>query len=100
MIFIDPVKAAAIDAAKEAASYKNLTRYQFFRALLENGYKASDIEAQIMTIPDEMQRELVLLGFQTATVFIRTDESITVMQSILGWTDEQVNTMWKYAMTL
>ena len=100
MITIDTVKAVAIDAALEKASYKNLTRYQFFRALLENGYKSSDIEAQIMTIPDEMQRELVLLGFQMATVFVRTEESIATMQAILGWSDDKVNTMWKYAMTL
>lgn len=100
MITIDAVKAAEIDAALEKTSYKNLTRYQFIRALLENGYKSADIEARIMTIPDEMQRELVLLGFQTATVFVRTDESIAVMQAILGWTDDQINTMWKYAMTL
>lgn len=86
--------------ALHLASFKSLTRYQFFRALLENGYKSSDIEAQIQTIEDEYQRELVMLGWQMATNFVRTDESVLLMQNMLGWTDAQVEEMWTYAMTL
>ena len=77
-----------------------LTRYQFFRALLEKGYKSSDIEAKIQSIEDDYQRELVLLGWQSATNFVRTDESVLLMQNMLGWSDEQVEQMWTYAMTL
>ena len=86
--------------AERPAQFTPLTRYQFFRALLESGYKSADIEAQIKTIEDDYQRELVLLGWQSATNFVRTDESILLMQNMLDWTDEQVEQMWTYAMTL
>lgn len=86
--------------AERLKQFTPLTRYQFFRALLENGYKSTDIEAQIQTIADEYQRELVMLGWQSATSFVRTDESVLLMQNMLGWTDEQVEQMWTYAMTL
>ena len=86
--------------AYKRSQYPKLTRYQFMRGMLEYGYKSSDIEAQIQTIEDDYQRELVLLGWQSATNFVRTDESVLLMQNILGWTDEQVDEMWTYAMTL
>ncbi|MDV2489137.1 hypothetical protein [Acinetobacter johnsonii] len=82
------------------SQYPSLTRYQFLRCLLENGFKASDIEAQIQTIEDEFSRELALLGFKEATNFVRTDESILAMQSVLSLTDERVDQMWEYALTL
>ncbi|OTG64336.1 hypothetical protein B9T25_12920 [Acinetobacter sp. ANC 4470] len=80
------------------SQYQKLTRYQFLRCLLENGYKASAIEAQILTIEDEFTRELTLLGFKEATNFIRNDESIIAMQSILNLSDEQVDQMWEQAL--
>ena len=82
------------------SQYPSLTRYQFLRCLLENGFKASDIEAQILTIKDEFSRELTLLGYKEATNFVRMDESILAMQSVLNLTDERVDQMWEYASTL
>ena len=82
------------------SQYSSLTRYQFLRCLLENGYKSSNIEAQILTIEDEFTRELTLLGFKEATNFVRTDESVIAMQSILNLDDDQVDAMWLYALTL
>lgn len=82
------------------SQYPTLTRYQFLRCLLENGYKSSNIEAQILTIEDEFTRELTLLGFKEATNFVRTDESVITMQSILNLDDDQVDAMWEQALTL
>ncbi len=82
------------------SQYPSLTRYQFLRCLLENGYKSDVIEAQILTIEDEMTRELTLLGFKEAINFVRTDESILAMQSVLNLNDDQVDEMWEYALTL
>lgn len=84
----------------QRSQYPMLTRYQFLRCLLESGYKASAIEAKIQTIEDEFSRELALLGFKEATNFVRIDESLLAMQSVLNLTDEQVDDMWRYAMTL
>ena len=86
--------------AYKRSQYPKLTRYQFLRCLLENGYKPSDIEAQILTIEDELTRELTLLGFKEATNFVRTDESILAMQSVLDLADERVDQMWEQALTL
>lgn len=97
--WVDNRTAEEIEAER-LKQFTPLTRYQFFRALLENGFKSADIEAQIQTIEDEYQRELVLLGWQSATNFVRTDESVLLMQNMLGWTDAQVEEMWTYAMTL
>ena len=82
------------------SQYPKLTRHQFMRGLLENGYKSSDIEAKIMLIEDEYTRELTMIGFKDATNFVRTDESVIAMQSILNLNDEKVDAMWEYALTL
>ncbi len=84
--------------AYKRSQYPKLTRYQFLRCLLENGYKSSNIEAQILTIEDEFTRELTLLGFKEATNFVRTDESILAMQSVINLSDEQVDEMWLQAL--
>ena len=80
------------------SQYPSLTRYQFLRCLLENGYKSEAIETQILTIEDEFTRELTLLGFKEATNFVRTDDSILAMQSVLNFNDEQVDAMWEQAL--
>ena len=86
--------------AYKRSQYPSLIRYQFLRCLLENGYKSSNIEAQILTIEDEFTREITLLGFKEATTFLRTDHSITAMQAVLGLSDEQVDELWEYALQL
>ena len=84
--------------AYKRSQYPTLTRYQFLRCLLENSFKFSDIEAQIQLIEDEFTRELTLLGFREATNFVRTDDSILAMQSVLNFNDEQVDAMWEQAL--
>ena len=75
--------------------YPRLTRYQFMRGMLENGYKSSDIEAQIMLIEDEYTRELTMLGFKDAGYFDRNDQSIGVMRDVLGKTDLEIDEFWE-----
>lgn len=82
------------------SQYPKLTRYQFKRCLLENGYKSEVIEAQILKIEDEVTRELTLLGFKEATNFVRTDNSIFAMQSVLALSDEKVDELWEYALKI
>ena len=84
--------------AYKRSQYPSLTRYQFLRCLLENGYKSEAIETQILTIEDEFTRELTLLGFKEATNFVRTDDSIIAMQSVLNFSDDRVDTMWEQAL--
>jgi hypothetical protein len=77
-----------------------LTRYQFKRCLLENGFKISEIESKIKTIENETVRELTLLGFMESDRFVRTDASILVMQDVLGLTSEKIDELWNFALTL
>ena len=93
-------RSEAEKLAYKRSQYPKLTRYQFMRCLLENGFKSTNIEAQIQTIEDEFSRELTLIGFKEAINFVRTDESILAMQSVLNLTDERVDQMWEYALTL
>ena len=81
--------------AYKRSQYPKLTRYQFVRGMLESGYKASDIEAQIMLIEDEYTRELTMIGFKDATNFVRTDPSIDVMRDMLGKTDLEIDEFWE-----
>ena len=97
--WIDP-RSEEENLAYKRSQYPSLTRYQFLRCLLENGYKSEVIETQILTIENEFTRELTLLGFKEATNFVRTDESVIAMQSILNLNDEKVDAMWEYALTL
>ncbi len=97
--WIDP-RSEEEKLAYKRSQYPKLTRYQLMRGMLENGYKSSDIEAQIMLIEDEMTQELTMLGFKEATNFVRTDHSITAMQAVLGLSDEQVDELWEYALQL
>ena len=84
---------------EKLAAMKPLTRYQFFRVLLEKKISKSSIEDQINAIPDDYQRELALLGWQTATVFMRTDPSVLLMTDVLQMTRDQVNDLWNQALT-
>ena len=77
------------------SQYPKLTRYQFMRGMLENGYKSSDIEAQIMRTEDEYTRELTMLGFKDAGYFDRNDQSIGVMRDILEKTDLEIDEFWE-----
>lgn len=81
------------------SQYPKLTRYQFMRGMLENGYKSSDIEAKILLIEDEYTRELTMIGFKDATNFVRTDPSIDVMRDLLGKTDEEIDEFWELCVT-
>ena len=94
------LRTEAEKLAYKRSQYPSLTRYQFLRCLLENGYKSEAIETQILTIEDEFTRELTLLGFKEVTNFVRTDESVIAMQSIFNLNDEKVDAMWEYALTL
>lgn len=90
---------------EERLSYKRsqypiLNRYQFKRCLLENGIKSEDIELKILSIDDEIIRELTLLGFQESDNFKRLDQTVLELQKLFDATDETVDKLWEYALTL
>lgn len=82
------------------ASFKPLTRRQFMRTLVMNGFDLTAVEAQINTIPDIQQRQLALIDWTSATEFTRTDDTLIAVAQLLGLTSEQIDQMWEFGLTM
>lgn len=77
-----------------------LTRRQFRLALVTNGYSLTDIEALIAQIEDDMQRQIIQIEWQDATVFERNSSSLLVMAGLMQLNTEQVDALWSQALML
>ena len=77
-----------------------LTRRQFRLALVTNGYSLTDIEALIAQIEDDMQRQIIQIEWQDATVFERNSSSLLVMAGLMQLSKEQVDALWSQALSL
>lgn len=84
----------------ETPPVKPLTRRQFRLALVMNGFALADIEALINQIEDDMQRQIIQIEWQDATVFERNNSSIFVMAALMGLSTEQVDALWTQALAL
>ena len=77
-----------------------LTRRQFRLALVMNGFALADIEALINQIEDDMQRQIIQIEWQDATVFERNNSSLFVMSALTGLSSAQIDELWSQALTL
>ncbi|ENU98472.1 hypothetical protein [Acinetobacter variabilis] len=77
-----------------------LTRRQFRLALVTNGYNLADIETLITQIEDDMQRQIIQIEWQDATVFERNNSSLLKMAAIMGLSSAQIDELWSQALTL
>ncbi len=77
-----------------------LTRRQFRLALVTNGYNLADIESLIAQIEDDMQRQIIMIEWQDATTFHRTNPSLLAMAGMMGLTAAQVDELWEQALSL
>ena len=68
--------------------------------LVLNGYDLDEIKAQILAIENIQTRQLTLVEWEDGNTFERTSSSLGMMANLLGLTDDQVNAMWKQALTL
>lgn len=84
----------------EKPPLKPLTRRQFRLALVMNGFALADIEALINQIEDDMQRQIIQIEWQDATVFERNDSSLFVMAALMGLSSAQIDELWSQALTL
>uniref|UniRef100_UPI00125F2AD1 hypothetical protein n=1 Tax=Acinetobacter guerrae TaxID=1843371 RepID=UPI00125F2AD1 len=76
-----------------------LTRRQFKLALLENDL-LNTVEQSIASIEDPVLKTRIEIEYNESEKFERSNDSVKYMLSILNLTDEQVDEMWRYAMTL
>ncbi|MDN5644107.1 MAG: hypothetical protein L0G67_01965 [Acinetobacter sp.] len=84
----------------ETPPVPSLTRRQFRLALVTNGFALADIEALINQIEDDMQRQIIQIEWQDATVFERNNSSLFVMAALMGLSAEQMDALWSQALTL
>ena len=84
----------------EKPPLKPLTRRQLRFALVMNGFALADIEALINQIEDDMQRQIIQIEWQDATVFERNNSSLFVMAALMGLSSAQIDELWSQALTL
>lgn len=84
----------------EKPPLKPLTRRQFRLALVMNGFALADIEALINQIEDDMQRQIIQIEWQDATVFERNNSSLFAMAALMGLSSAQIDELWSQALTL
>lgn len=76
-----------------------LTRRQFKLALLENNL-LTKVEQAISAIEDETLKTRIQIEYTESEKFERTNASVQYMLSVLDLNEEQVDEMWRYAMSL
>ena len=82
------------------ANFKPLTRRQFMRTMVLQGYDLDVIEGYLNQIEDKATRQLALIDWKESTEFQRLDGTLIMMSSLLGLTPEQVDAMWEVGLTL
>ena len=83
----------------EKPPLKPLTRHQLRLALVMNGFALADIEALINQIEDDMQRQIIQIEWQDATVFERNNSSLFAVAALMGLSSAQIDELWSQALT-
>ena len=81
------------------SQFISLTRRQFKLALLENGL-LDTVEQMIESIEDPTVKARIQIEYSESERFERTNQSVQYMLGVLDLTSDQVDEMWRYAMTL
>ena len=94
-IIVDADRAAIL----KRQQLSSLTRRQFKLALLENGLLET-IEQMIGAIEDPTLKSRIQIEYSESERFERTNDSVKYMLGVLNLNSDQVDDMWRYAMTL
>ena len=94
-IIVDADRAAIL----KRQQLSSLTRRQFKLALLENGLLET-IEQMIGAIEDPSLKSRIQIEYSESERFERTNDSVQYMLGVLNLNSDQVDDMWRYAMTL
>ena len=84
----------------EKPPLKPLTRRQLRLALIMNGFALADIEALINQIEDDMQRQIIQIEWQDATVFERNNSGLLAIAAMMGLSSAQIDELWEQALSL
>ena len=94
-IIVDADRAAIL----KRQQLSSLTRRQFKLALLENGLLET-IEQMIGAIEDPSLKSRIQIEYSESERFERSNESVQYMLGVLELTSDQVDEMWRFAITL
>ena len=82
------------------ATFPTLTPRQFRLVLIQTGTPLSAVDALISGIADEEERVWALIEWQYASSFSRTHPLIESLGTTLGYSPEQIDTLWSWGATL
>lgn len=80
-------------------SFSALTKRQFKLTLLHYDLK-SKVEQLIKQIEDEKLKAQIQIEYEDSETFERTNSSVQYMLEVLELSNEQIDEMWNYALTL
>lgn len=78
----------------------SLTARQFRLGLLQSGRSLSHVEAAIAAIADPTEREKAQVEWEYAAEFNRTHPLVVSLSATLGFTPEEVDTLWQSSLQL
>lgn len=82
------------------AAMPSLTARQFRLGLLDADRTFAQVEAAIAAIPDEIAREKAMVEWEYAATFNRLHPLVVDLSGALGFTPEEVDTLWQSALNL
>lgn len=92
-------KLATYAVPAPTAVKPDLTPRQVRQALVLNGIALESVTAAIAQLP-EPQRSLAEIEWEYSVAFVRTNPLIAQVAAVLGWSTEQLDSMWDFAKTL
>lgn len=80
-----------------APTYPTLSRKQLRNGLLSIGVTSAEVEAQIGTIADPLEREAALIDWQDTQAYERTNPLVNQIGVAMGLPEEQIDALWLWA---
>lgn|GEM_PF-1377621 len=95
----DPIPDTPPVTDPQTPTFPPLTRKQLRNGLLSIGVTSADVEAQIATIPDPLDREAAMIDWQDTQSYQRDYPLINQIGTALGLPEEQIDALWLWAAT-
>jgi hypothetical protein len=80
-----------------APTYPTLSRKQLRNGLLSIGVTSADVEAQIASIADPLEREAAMIDWQDTQSYQRDYPMINQIGAALGLPAEQIDALWLWS---
>ena len=78
----------------------NLSRRQFFLSLAKNGIDPDSIYSAILSLPDETDKLIAKIEWETTQSFSRMSETLNSIASLVNISQERIDELWEFGLTL